>query len=151
MSDLVVIAFDPGETTGYGVWGYPKDEPSFGQAPWFDAATWAIEFVPAMVQHVDVQLVSESFVITANTIKKSRENWSLEFIGVLRWLAMRYTDRELILQSPGSAKSFSSDARLEAIGWRQKGKVHANDAARHMLVYLVNQKLIDPSVIYIPE
>ena len=149
MSKLVVLAYDPGETTGYAVWGYPEGEMSFGQAPWFDAATWSMTYVEALVEAYEVQLVSESFVITQRTLRTSRENWSLEFIGILRWLALRYTGNELVLQSPGNAKSFGSDARLNALGWRQKGRPHANDAARHLLLYLVNNGLLDPGQIYI--
>ena len=79
----------------------------------------------------------ESYVITASTLRKTRgENWSLESIGALRWMANKHRV-EFVLQTPADAKRFADDRKLKAAGWYfPTPGGHANDAARHLMLYL---------------
>lgn len=144
MSDPIIVAVDPGKMTGFAMFGFPADQINTGQGSWMQIARWIDAFTKAASDQArDVRLVSESFVITQATLKKSRENWSLEFIGLLRYWSESRLSRELTLQSPSQAKSFCDDDRLKKIGWFLPGNVHANDAARHLLLYMVENKMFD--------
>jgi len=103
-----------------------------------------------LTRELQTRLIVEDFIITAETLKKSRQTWSLEAIGALRYLVELFGDypipvddgRGLIiprismtLQSPSSAKAFATNDKLRNVGWYVPGKGHANDAARHLLVY----------------
>jgi hypothetical protein len=140
-----VIALDPGETTG---WAYVEDDRvKIGQLPWQDAASWVHDYVAAAVNRHkthEVTLVSEAFVVTQATVKKSRDTSSLELIGVCRYLATRYLAKPLVLQSASDAKSFVDDDKLKRLGWYVKGEDHARDAARHLALYLVRIKVLNP-------
>ena len=68
-------------------------------------------------------------------------NWSLELIGVTRWLCMYY-GKELVFQSPAEAKGFASNKRLKAVDlYFPSAGGHQNDAVRHLLTYLVGNHL----------
>ena len=62
---------------------------------------------------------------------------------MLRFVAREY-ECGFTLQAPSDAKAFASNNKLKLMGWYNTGKGHANDAARHMLVYTVQNKIIDP-------
>lgn len=126
-----IMTVDPGKMTGWAMYTTEVDSFSSGQAPWFEHLQWFEDVYRAF----DV-VVCESFVITAATIKKSRQNWSLEAIGTMKYLLAKQ-GRELVLQSPGEAKGFATPEKLKKVGWWLPGKDHAQDAARHMLTYVV--------------
>lgn len=111
------------------------DHFSSGQHSWHEMAKWLETY--ARNWTTELEIVVESFVITQATLKKSRQMEPIEFIGVARYLTQTYTKRELVLQSPSEAKAFSTDEKLKHIGWWNAGNVHANDASRHLLLYLL--------------
>lgn len=139
----LIIAVDPGKMTGWAV--HANDESLIaGELEWYEFLRWIEEYVEAAIAlHYDVTLVCESYVITLATIKKSRQYWSLEAIGCLKYWSMRHLGKELTLQSPANAKSFSTDEKLKNLSWYVPGSGHANDALRHLLLYLVTENLID--------
>jgi hypothetical protein len=114
----MIIAVDPGKTTG---WARLNSYDSFdsGEQP----------------LHSTIYFIHE-------TLKKSRQTWSTEGIGALRYLTKVF-DAEFVLQTPAAAKSFSTNDKLKKIGWYKPGKGHANDAARHLLLYGVGNGLVD--------
>jgi len=84
----------------------------------------------------EAEMVCERFTITVKTAKNSQAPWSLEVIGMLRWLIWRHwqVDPEdaLILQQPGDAKKMVDNTMLRKVGlWHGGGAGHANDALRH--------------------
>jgi hypothetical protein len=127
-----VLAIDPGKMSGFAF----QDDTGFRDAG-------QLEMMPllqlaeqdAKAYGAELVIVCESYTITAETAKKSRQTWSLEIIGALRWIAWRY-GCEFILQSPADAKRFATDARLHECGMWVKGQDHARDAYRHLLLYL---------------
>src|SRR5581483_3233548 len=95
-------------------------------------------------------VVCEDFVISERTIKTSTAGWrrgmELEFIGVVRyWCRVRSV--EFVLQDAGDAKRFATDEKLKAGGLWTPGVDHPRDATRHLLLALVNRRLIDPRVL----
>lgn len=131
-----VLGIDPGKMTGFAAYDLQAHElTSSWQADVHGAYASLEPWVPSS------RLVAiERFVITGGTAKMGRgqENWSMELIGVARYLAFR-ADVQLLLQGAGDAKKFAPDARLKSIGWWNAGHDHANDAARHVLLALASQ------------
>lgn len=133
-----------------------------GLATWHDGehdawvADWEIalyEYVPAAIPHMDVVLM-EDFVISARTLKTaSVDGWKrgqeLEFIGATKYMCHRH-GVEWVTQTPDKMQ-FASDAKLRRIGWWTSGLDHSRAASKHLLVYLVTQRLIDPAVLLSPD
>lgn len=140
-----ILALDPGKTTGTAYHDTETGDVEFRQLNFDDTCQYAGTLT---AKHGEsLLIVAESFIITANTAKNSQAPWSLELIGVARFFSRFYCGRDLRLQSPASAKRFSSDERLRMLGWYNKGMGHANDAARHLLLleatrgYLTTEQL----------
>ena len=136
----MILAVDPGKTTGLATWA--EDEPFMSaQLPHMEFLDWTWDILWTEIDAV----VCESYIITAATLRKTRgENWSLEQIGALRWMCERTRGvTSFTLQSPSEAKSFATDAKLRKVGWYKPGQDHANDASRHLLVYLIRHNLFD--------
>jgi hypothetical protein len=143
-SPMMILAFDPGGTTGVAAWcNDDEGDPVFDS----EQLSWS-EFVNNIDKYEfepDDVIVAERYTITAQTLRKSRQTTALEVIGVLRYIAAR-AHIEFVLQSPADAKRYATDARLEKVGWLKRPLArndHANDAARHMLLYLVSEQLIE--------
>lgn len=87
--------------------------------------------------HPVIQLGWERFIITTETAKKTQAPWSLEVIGMLRWIS--YTNNWDILPSaaPGD-RDLGKKEWVKALGWLppRSGK-DAMSAAQHLLAFLI--------------
>lgn len=128
-----IIAIDPGKSTGFATWYGGVFRSRIFEYP--EVMEEIVSFVPAF----DV-VVCETFVITARTVKLSRQYWSLELIGLIKWLCWR-DGIELVMQSPSDAMSFATTTKLKELGWYNTGAGHDNDAARHLLTYLAKREV----------
>jgi len=135
---MSILALDPGLTTG---WAYHYDSGHFesGQTDFLETCTLVANL--AATNH-NLVIVSESFLITVNTAKNTQAPWSLELIGVFRYIAQSKLGRELVLQTPANAKKFADDERLKRMGFWLPNNRHANDAARHLLLYMASAKML---------
>jgi hypothetical protein len=105
------------------------------------AQDWAERLWRADVHGV---IACEDFRITMNTAKKAQgdRQWSLEQIGVLRWLARRY-DHVFELTGASEAKRFSTNEKLRNAGWWTKGGGgHHNDATRQVMIALARRGVL---------
>jgi hypothetical protein len=92
-------------------------------------------------------IVCESFTITLATAKKTAQPWSLELIGVCRFLAQHF-GVEFLLQTPKSAHVFGTNEKLKDIGWWKPNKEdHEQMACRHLLLALAARRLPTPEMI----
>lgn len=132
-----VLGLDPGLMTGWALLDTQTDEYQCGEWNWATAATGIEEL--AARYGADLAIACERFTITIQTAKDTQAPWSLELIGVSRYMAQKY-GAEFVLQQVASAKRFSADWRLKNLQWYVPGKSHARDAARHLLLYLVTRK-----------
>lgn len=142
-----LITVDPGGTTGFG---YATLSNGHIDNTWFDQDADSGRFLGWVWDELheydpaDVIIVCESYIITAETLRKSRQTAPLEIIGALRWMS-EYLGASFELQQPAQAKRLATDARLKAIGWWNKStKDHANDAARHLFLYGCRYRYINP-------
>ena len=137
MSHPDVVAFDPGLATGWARLN-PGHRFESGQGDWYLVFR---TFYETVVMGARPVIICEDFVYTAETLKKSRQTLSTEGIGVLRFLSRRF-DCDFHLQTPAAAKQFSTNDKLKRLGWYQPGMGHANDAARHLLLYSAGAGLV---------
>lgn len=134
MDPIWIFGVDPGKMTGFsrvdagvwqGAWELPMD----------DFLAYAEGYM--LERHregVQAVVACEDFKITVQTAKKSQgdRQWSLEQIGVLRWMARKY-GHTFELASPSDAKRFGPDEKLKAAGWWIPGRGHGNDATRQII------------------
>lgn len=138
---MIILALDPGKTTGWAQLHVKTREFSAGQ----DQFQENCDRVWTLAEHYgeDLWLVSEAFIITVQTAKNTQAPWSLNLIGVYKYASLRFCGRELAQQTPAMGKSFGTDAKLKAMGWWQTGGLgHANDAGRHLITFMAQRKLL---------
>jgi hypothetical protein len=132
MTNQEIVCVDPGKMSGLCSWD--------GKAAqlWEKPCWEAVRDVEIMLQCGVETIVVEDFIINAHTLRKSRQHWSLESIGALRYLTKRW-NKELVIQRPADAKRFGTDKKLKDAALWLPGKEHARDAGRHLLLYLANK------------
>jgi hypothetical protein len=140
----LLIAIDPGKATGYAFFNFTDiEKPKLVESLeltveelWDTLESDLNSFTGA--QH-EVHVVFEEFKITTQTGKNSDAPWSLENIGVFKFLCRKY-DVTWSQQGPAQAKTFVTNERLHALEmWHKGGAGHANDAIRHGVLWLVTQ------------
>lgn len=145
-NQLTIIAVDPGKMTGWA--SFTLGEFHSGQT---ESAPYLMWFDETLQRGIRPIIVCEDFIYTAATAKKTRQTWSTESIGVLRFLSAKY-GLTFTLQAPVDAKKFATNDKLKSMDWYTPTKGgHANDAARHLLLYCVKNNLIDPRQLLKPE
>jgi hypothetical protein len=143
----LVMAVDPGKTTGFAVLGYNK---STNQIEVQDSAELAPEQFGDRVEYLleresnggRLLVCCESFIINAQTVRNSQAPYSLEQIGVLKYLCWKsgYNPSDIAFQAPVNAKNMFPNPALKKLGtWHRGGAGHANDAIRHGLLRLVKE------------
>jgi hypothetical protein len=134
----LLIALDPGLTTGVAAYEATHEQrPSANEMP-FGELVRALESWAGLYGDYDVHVVCERYNISERTTKLTRQYDALHVIGAVRSLADRRDNVTLEkLQTPFDAKEFATNARLKAAGWYRPGLGHANDALRHLMLWMV--------------
>lgn len=137
-----LLAIDPGLSTGIALLNMDDSE----NPEVVFSHEWTVEEfyqnIETLIEDLGPEVVCEKFIITVQTAKLSQAPWSLELIGITKYLSWKYNCR-LTLQKPDE-KSFApndkvGNAKLKRVGfWHKGGEGHANDAFRHAMVYIVN-------------
>jgi hypothetical protein len=132
-----IFAFDPGQTTGWAWCDTVRMEVQSGEEDFNHFCErmelWFSYYGPQL------DVTGERFTITAATAKKTQQPWSIEVIGVAKYLAHKYRCGTVTLQSPADAKRFGTNERIRAMGWWKPGtQGHDKDALRHLMVRMVN-------------
>lgn len=143
-----IFAFDPGLMTG---WAFCNTESMMVISGEEDFHTFAgrCEY---WFEHYREQLdvCGERFTITTATAKKTQAPWSLEVIGVVKYLSHKYGCGDVTLQLPADAKRFAGNDRIRRLGWWVPGTAgHDKDALRHLMIRLVklgwsDERLLTP-------
>lgn len=131
------VAIDPGKTTGYAVF-----DPTDGRFM-SDQVAGRFDFYRTLRNLASsgrpLEVVAEAFTITARTVATDRQYDALYIIGYVE-AAAEVNGWPFSLQAPGTAKGFASNEKLSVLGWRNPTPGgHADDAARHMLVYVATK------------
>ncbi len=125
-------------------------------------AIWSYELDPYRVGEAlektlphlagDVEVILERFIINAGTATKTQAPWSLEVIGIVKYLTRRLSCGEAIMQNQSSAFSLVDNAMLKRAGfWYRGGGGHANAAFKHALYRLVQTGLKDREILGLDE
>jgi hypothetical protein len=130
------LAIDPGLTTGVAILDGELGITTLQLQP-----TELYEFITNMGDRLDVfdAIVCEAYMISPDTLRKSRQLWSLELIGFMRYVAWR-SNITFKLQQASAAKKFVTNEMLKKYGLFIPGRDHANDALRHLVIYLVERQ-----------
>lgn len=142
---MIVLGVDPGKASGIAVvsWEGPESRPTILYSLESGPDDFGKEIQKALIQHVNVAqfyVACESFVINAQTVRNSQAPWSLENIGVLKYLCHLngYDKQNISFQAPVNAKTMFPNEALKVLNlWHKGGDGHANDAIRHALLRLV--------------
>lgn len=138
-----VLAVDPGVTTGWSLWDPTMERPQTGQDQQYEfcrrVETWLeASWLAYWAKEITLEVVVERYTVGPETIKKTRQNASLEIIGVVRYLCGKF-GVPFSLQTPADAKAFATNEKLKRCGWWSPGQQHANDATRHLLLGLARR------------
>lgn len=142
----MIVGIDPGDTTGVFIF-YPDNKNKLHRVIHHELDQ--IQFMQMLYawngafNSKRINFIVEDFIITAQTGKKTRQPYSLENIGMMKYMTEMHPSWSLHLQTP-SERKFSTDTKLKAIDWwSDKGKGHSNDAARHVLKWMWQEDLLD--------
>jgi hypothetical protein len=146
---LMTIWLDPGKTTGIAGWDYASRQfTSIEVGDDLKALGLHLELLATMQDGGiisdtpgRIEIGWERYVITPGNTRHGTAYWSLETIGVARYLALKH-DFTILKPQMSSVMTAVPDGRLKAIGWHKPGKPHANDAARHLLRYMLKAGLL---------
>jgi hypothetical protein len=138
-----VFALDPGGTTGWVWFNSNNDFVICGQISGRHHKELFDSVLPWYQAH---ELVCESFEFRQHRGEFNQDKIDLsskEYIGVVE-LYSQMTGVPITYQTASVAKHFISDSKLKRLGWYDltKGMVHARDALRHLLYYLIVVKKV---------
>jgi hypothetical protein len=128
----VIIGIDPGKVTGLCVAEGDFISPQLLELPAYEAMIYLDQRLRRTGERVHA-VVCERY--TQQSLKITPQYDALEVIGVVRFITRQLAAR-LVLQGRAQRKIVTDDM-LRAVGWwKRAGDGHANDAARHTLLFL---------------
>jgi len=144
MMTKYLIAVDPGLMTGVMEFKITDEGTTMsashelGFNDFMDYLVALDNIAQGMEDPKDLTVVCEDFIVTMETAKKmTAQMWSLHLIGALKYLSHKH-GFGLAMQKPAQRMSISHD-QLKGIGWWHVGGAgHANQAARHAVVYMLD-------------
>lgn len=133
-----ILGIDPGLATGLCLIDWSdRDNPSLVWSKEVDIPEF-YKVIPETLEEFGDKLtvVCENFIITVQTAKKTPAPWSLELIGLTRYLTFT-KDIPLVLQKPDE-RNLSTHPMIKHFGlWHRGGEGHAVQAIRHAFAYML--------------
>ena len=131
-----IIAIDPGLTSGLAVITCTNDILAVAYSAELSPMQTGTAVRALLLENPDAQIVVERFVISSATVRNSPAPWSLEVIGMVKWLVYNELgldpNNAVILQGPAEAKRLITNSLLKRFDlWHVGGAGHGNDAIRH--------------------
>ena len=142
---MKVIAIDPGPHVGIAFyWNGTFNSLALTDVEFYEDSNR----VEAWLAEADV-VVCENFIISGPRAREANE--TIEMIGVLRFLS-RCHDSQFVEQAPADARVFSTNAKLQRLGWYQRGgSDHARSATRHLVLYLAKAGILGAELLHFPK
>lgn len=124
----MVLALDPGKTTGWSIWKN-RELIQWGQA--------SPQEVCKIMENFNGLIVYERFILrkSAASAMIGSEFGTVQLIGAIRYIALK-KGLSIIGQTPAQRKWFDNE-KLKRYGVYKKGQQHAVDSIRHALYYFV--------------
>jgi hypothetical protein len=140
-----ILSVDPGKASGIALFSFTLgDEPVLVWSGEYQMREYANPIRDAICEaflaKVELDVVCERFVINAQTVKNSQAPYSLEQIGILKFLMhdAGLDPDSIVFQSPSDAKGMFDNPKLKKLEyWHKGGEGHALDAIRHGLLRCV--------------
>lgn len=137
ISRSLIVVVDPGNVCGIACLDVEKVVTSFELTPY--ECIWHIE--QALMSGEIRVIVCESFIPRPGAYTWQPD--AVYTIGALKYLSER-ASVPFFLQSPASAKKFSTNAKLDRLGWRNRTPGgHADDATRHLLLFASSRGIVE--------
>lgn len=138
----VYLYTDPGMTTGWASFselGFKSGQHDFdGICSYLERLT--------SYHGPNLHIGWEDFIITSKTYIKKESHWSMEVIGVIRWLAHKHGCK-LLPTYTSSTLLPKGNEQLKRMGWYAVGMGHANDAAQHLMHYMMYDKKLPSNLL----
>lgn len=141
MNDLVMWV-DPGETTGIAVYSWVTDAVTHRELEFPHVGEYLEAMCMANKNRLSIGW--ERFIITAQTARNSQAPWSLEVIGMTRWLVHRHGCVQLQPALPGD-RELGNERWVRALGWmppRKKTDRDAYAATQHLLAWMLRNNVL---------
>lgn len=159
MTAGVTVWLDPGKLTGIAAWYHDREEFTSVQADFKGTGEWLellAAYTPAatppsyrfindlyypacnITEPSEICIGWEQYVVTPGNTRHGTAYYSLEVIGMARWIATKH-DLTILQPQMSAMMAIATDERLKLLGWYKAGKPHANDAARHLLRYCIKE------------
>ena len=139
-----LLGVDPGKMTGISYVRVPdnKSEIEVELLAELDLAATVqkVDEILGWYAPGDLTILMERFTVTAASIKKSFQPDSLWVIGAVKacMVLHGHDPSSMVMQAPSAAKGIASNDMLRDTGlWLKGSQGHAQDAGRHVLLYLL--------------
>lgn len=134
MSEIVIVAFDPGRIAGIAVMRMSAFHVTSGEMPWLEGVCYIDQLLQTDPLPMNIRVVGERWDSTGSR-KMTPQPDAQEMIGAVRFVTSQ-RNVTFELQSRSDAKTIT-DADLKKLGWYKKTKDgHSNDACRHLGHYM---------------
>jgi len=97
----------------------------------------------ANIYHDNLGIGWEQYVLTSGGSRTGSAGPPIEVIGVARWIGYKF-QCQMLKPVPAAMRKAATPEMLDRLGWWCPGLGHANDAARHMLAWLMRENLLTP-------
>jgi hypothetical protein len=141
------LALDPGLTTGWATYHTARNEFKSGECRGRDVfyewmEQWGMEICDEPWTNLAPDhVIIERWDVRKDTFGKSAQEDARYIIGAVEWWATQLYGVTYREQRPAEAKRFATNDKLRALGWYEGGEGHSDDAARHLLVALVKDRI----------
>jgi hypothetical protein len=132
---MIVVFLDPGKLTGLSSYNYETGTFKTRELNLLNLGSWLEAYT---LLNDEVSVGWESFRITAATARNTQAPWSLEAIGVARYISANYGYTILPEAAPGE-RLVATPAMLRAIGWKTWGK-DSLSASQHLLAWMLRER-----------
>lgn len=133
---MKLLSLDPGGTTGYAIVDYTDSDFKVEYSGQIKGglAGFLEQDAEMLELHYFDLIVCESF-----TLREGIYGADLSPVYIIGALEALYQEKKIVYQEP-KLKPLCDDARLKRMGLYEAGKPHRNDAVRHAVIYLRNNK-----------
>jgi hypothetical protein len=128
---------DPGLTTGWALLAAGMF--SSGQE---DFAHMGMLLEALAEQHGEKLAIGwEQYIVTPGGGVTGTANPPIETIGMAKWIA-QWHECQVLKEVPSSFRIVAQPHMLKKLGWYKPGQDHANQATRHLMAWMLREKLM---------
>lgn len=135
----MVTWLDPGLTTGWATLCNNGRTFESGQAQMVDVGGYLEG--SASLYMGDMAIGWEQYIVTPGGGRGGTAGPPLEVIGMAKWIGYWHSC-QMLKPVPSAMRTVATADMLKRLGWYRPGRDHAMQAARHLLAWLIREKLL---------